>query len=373
MKSSVSVLQKIFAREFYRANTSLFLIILGLGVGFMKGEDHVMLAEIIVGAPFLTLIPFTVWFVYSIFVVDFNHRTTARQENEFAFHYILFGPAKQWRLACSVVVLQFLPALAYGIFLMLVGVKFSMWFSTSLLAGSLVSLFILVSIRLRHALRHPGKEDKISRVSRQITRNVTRPSFTFTLEGLLRSQPFSILGCKAAGFALMWASLALYTTETYDFRLLGLGIALGISLNAGTISQWHSFENVSFRISRSLPLTLMKRSLLLLSSLTLFLLPEAGLLVANFPPALSLPEGLGSLLFAISIPYVAYSFMFTKGGAPERIGNIHFFATLVWVVLILSGTPLIVLALINFGFGAYCWKRSYYSYESIVTPEDPEQ
>jgi hypothetical protein len=368
----ISILQKIFAREFYRTNTSLFLIVLGLGIGFMKGEDHALLAEIIVGSPVFALFPFLVWFLYSILIVDFNLRATRRPENAFAWQYALFPYTQQWALAFSVAFVQFLPAIAYGIFLALTGVKFKMWLSAVLLLTSLAVLFTVIAALLRQALRQPGKEDKISKLSQQISRNITRTFATFSLEGLLRAQPLSILGSKAAGFAVVWASLALYSTDTYDSRLLGLGIAIGISFNAGTISQWHYLDNVSFQMIRSLPYSLIRRSIMLLSSFALFMLPEVGLLIANFPGNLSILDEAGSILFAISIPYVAYSFMFTKAGTPERFPNYHFFSTLTWVVLILCGTPLIVTALINFGIGAFFWKASYYNYEFVVKQDDAD-
>jgi hypothetical protein len=368
----ISILKKVLAREFYRTNTSLFLIVLGLGIGFMKGEDHAVLAEIIVGSPLLTLIPFSVWSLYSILIIDFNQRTTRRPENEFTWNYALFPRTQQWALAFSIAFAQFLPAIAYGIFLVLTGIKFKVWLSTALLTTGLAVLFVIITTLLRQALRQPGKEDKISKLSHLISRHTTRPFATFTLEGLLRTQPFSLLGSKAAGFALMWASLALYDTDSYDFRLLGLGIALGISLNAGTISQWHYVDNVSFQFTRALPYSLIRRCIMLLMSFILFMLPEFGLLIANFPKSLSLLDGTGAILFAISVPYVAYSFMFTKAGTPQRYPNYHFFTTLAWVMLILSGTPLLVIAIINFSIGAFCWKTSYYTYEFVVTKDDSD-
>lgn len=370
MKHVITILQKILAREFYRTNTTLFLIVLGFGFGFMKGEDHVVLAEIIVASPVFSLIPLSVWLLYGILIIDFNLRAVRRPENEFAWHYALFPNTQQWTLAASVVLLQFLPAIAYGIFLAIMGIKFAFWSTAALLLTYLASLFIIITTLLRQALRQPGKEDKISKLSHLVSRYTTRPFATFALEGLLRTQPFSLIGTKIAGFAVMWASLALYNTDTYDSRLLGLGIALGISLNASTISQWHYFDNVSFQMIRSLPFPLIRRIIMLLSAFTLFMLPEIGLVIANFPGDLSFFDGLGSILFAVSIPFIAYSFLFTKTGTPERIPNYHFFTTITWVVLILSGVPMTVIALINFVIGVFCWKTSYYTYENVVSKDE---
>jgi hypothetical protein len=366
----LTILQKILTREFYRTNASLFLIVLGLGVGFMKGEDHAMLAEIIVGSPFLTIIPFAVWMAYSFLIVDFNQRTISRSENDFVYHYILFPPTRQRLLVLGVVFMEFLPAIAYGGFLILAGIKFRMWLSTALLFLSLLIFILSISALLRRALCNPGRESQISRLSQLMARVVTRPYVTFSLEGLLRKQPFSVLGCKLAGFAVVWASLALYSTDVYDFRLLGLGIALGISFNAATISEWHYFDNVSFGIVRALPISLADRCMKLLIALMIFLLPEIGLIVSNFPEQLHWYDGAGAVIFASSIPFLAYSFMFTKAGASERFTTFHFAVTLTWVVLILSRLPLAILGAVNFGLGFICWKKSYYSYEYGVKSDD---
>jgi len=60
LKSIVIVLHKVMVREFYRSNASFFLVVIGLGAGFMRSNEHVALAEFFVSSPLLLLFPIIV-------------------------------------------------------------------------------------------------------------------------------------------------------------------------------------------------------------------------------------------------------------------------------------------------------------------------
>ena len=367
MKHTATLLQKLFAFEFYKANISLFLIVLGFGVGFMKGEDHIFLAQLLVTSPTLLLIPLGVWVAYSMLVADFNLRASRRKENEFTYHFIFLPAADQWIHALQVVFVQLLPVTAYGAFLFAAGFRFDVWTSSVIVLLSITAITIGMTWLTRRTLMQSGYENRITWLSRWTSRHTTRLPYTFAIEWLLRKQPLVLIGTKVAGFLILWAALALYQTDTYDLRLLSLGVAIAISFHASLVCEWHLFDNVHFNLQRMLPITIVQRSVVLLLSFLLYFLPEIGLMIKLFPKGFSFVEWLGVILFLISIPYIAYGFLFLAD--ISRYSTIHFFTTLLWVVVILSRVPPIIIAAINFSLGYFFWQKGYYSFEHIEKQE----
>ena len=84
------VLNAILVREFYLANSGFFLLVVAIAGGFMRGYEHIALAEFFISTPMVLCIPLTVWILYALKVANFNGERLSLQENEFVFYFPLF-------------------------------------------------------------------------------------------------------------------------------------------------------------------------------------------------------------------------------------------------------------------------------------------
>ena len=103
------VLNAILVREFYLANSGFFLLVVAIAGGFMRGYEHIALAEFFISTPMVLCIPLTVWILYALKVANFNGERLSLQENEFVFYFPLFPVITQWSLVLRAAALQLSP------------------------------------------------------------------------------------------------------------------------------------------------------------------------------------------------------------------------------------------------------------------------
>src|SRR5688572_14129908 len=116
----MKVLKAVFVREFYLANSGLFLLTVAIAGGFMRAYEHLALAEFFISAPAMMAIPIAIWTSYSVLVIHFNDERVLLAENQFLSCFAFFSKAEQWMLATGVAWLQLLPTFLYGSFLCIV-------------------------------------------------------------------------------------------------------------------------------------------------------------------------------------------------------------------------------------------------------------
>ena len=169
------VLNAILVREFYLANSGFFLLVVAIAGGFMRGYEHIALAEFFISTPMVLCIPLTVWILYALKVANFNGERLSLQENEFVFYFPLFPVITQWSLVLRAAALQLSPVFLYALFLCLVALKHAMWIPPGLIVMGCALLLWLTSLRLLFELRHPNQEKKISFFSRLLNASFTKP------------------------------------------------------------------------------------------------------------------------------------------------------------------------------------------------------
>src|SRR5690606_10447018 len=152
MKEIIQTLVKVFAISFYRNNATLFLLVLVIAGGFMRGSDHVMLAEYFVHSLPMLTIPAVVWIAYALFVATFNNATTTRDENLFLRSFIFLSKRNQWMSCATVATNQLIPVHAYGLFLLAVALKNGAFTSGAVIVLLLVVITIVSSLWLLNCL-----------------------------------------------------------------------------------------------------------------------------------------------------------------------------------------------------------------------------
>lgn len=365
MKRTFTILQKVIVRTYYTENTSFFLLIIGLCCGFMSAVEHRALAELFISSPLTMLIPVSVWMIYTLKVVNFNASLLTRNENEFVFLFMLY-PAWQKRiLSWGVAGVQFMPAILYGSFLVSQALEHSLYLPVIITLSALLMLSILIGIILHRQLHNPNREKKISAWRRFINRNVTRPYTTFSLEWVSRHNPAMIIGAKVFASAILFGILKLYTTDTYDFRLLALGTVIAAGVSAQVIGEVHRFDTFHFTLPVQLPLSFARRFLNTLVCMALIFLPESGIIITYFPTYLEPTLIAESIVCMWALSYFWYAMLYQKSRTADTHTKIVFGSAMLWIVVALFSIPLWAIAIINFMMGVYLWKKYFFRYEAV--------
>jgi hypothetical protein len=366
MNPVLTILLKVFVREFYRVHASLFLLVIGLAGGFMRAPDHIMLGEFFISSPVLLVIPVLVWILYALKVISFNAEILTRKENEFIYHFSMLPQKDQRNTMLIATAYQLIPVYLYAVFLIALAVKHGFHSSTGSILLSLAALQFLVPLKLLRELQHPNRGVKVSRLRRLLNTIFVKPYPLFLIEWIVRRQFLTFAAFKVFSFFLLFGVIQLYRGETYDLRLLGMATAAAMASHTNLICAIHRFENFHFAMIRQLPLTLTKRFAFLLVVIVLLMLPETALLIKNFPPNLPLSSLVSCYFFALSILVFLHGILYLKDRNEEQFMPIVFSCTMGWIVLILFRVPLWMLGGINLAVGLLVWRRYYYSFEYIA-------
>jgi hypothetical protein len=364
----VKLLYRVFTLPFFLDNITLFLIVIGLGGGFMSGREHIALAEFFISSSVLLLIPFLIWTLYAIKIVGYNAAKLKQQENNFLFSTLLFPRVKKALLIGIIIVTQFLPALLYGGFLMGIAKQYRQTSSLFQIAGSLIVLLLLMSLGFLYSLRHPNPDKRLSRITKLFHRSFRRPSYWFAFEWLTRTHPWTFIGAKVFSCLLLAGTLLLYQTDSYDYRLLGMAMAMISGIHAQLIYELHRFDNFHFAMMRQLPFSFGKRLVLLLVTLMLIWIPEGGVLLTYSPSSLPRPLQAISLLFAMSMNAALYGYLYRRDLGQEPMMWNVFLVTMALVAAILFKIPLWILATGGLLAALFWMNRYYYRFEYQSRP-----
>jgi hypothetical protein len=356
----------VFIREFYLANTGLFLLVIAFAGGFMRSHDHLALAEFFISSPFVSMIPMSIWVLYTLKVMAFNFERLNQKENEFIFCLMLLPVLKKWSMAVSVLAFQLLPVFIYGLFLCLIATKYGMLLSTLTIV---ISYMLLISTAAYHFIwwsHHPNHEKKVLFLDRILNRRFTKPFSLFFIEWLIRNELFKLIGTKIFSGLIIIGVTELFKTDTYDLRLLSFGILISGAANTNIVLLLHRFENFHLQWVKALPISFLKRICVSLLSIGIVCLPEVILLIKNFPENRMWHDYIISTVFLFSIPILFYGLLYVKDRTQEEIMPIVFYCVIGWFVLVLFNVPMLLLGIVNTVAGLFLLKKFFYSFEYIA-------
>jgi hypothetical protein len=359
----ILVLNKVLVKEFYRLNAGFFLVIIALTFGFMSGVEHRALAEFFIASPVVLMIPIVVWIIYSFKIINFNRQQLLREENRFVYDVALLSSSKQWMAFSVTVICQSMPVLLYGVFLILIAAKHSLFTPILQVTVAVAVLLFLSVIPLIKQVNNPVREIKITGLKKFLDYRLTKSIAQFYIEWILRREPALLIGTKIFSGILLFAVTQLYKGESYDWRLLAMGTTIAFSGNFMLISQLHRFENFHFAFLRNIPLSLLQRFFLFIGVFLILCFPEIIILIRNFPVTLDWFSAIEALLFGISIGVIFYSAHFINAFHEKDFTRIIFGGVIGWVLLILFSIPLTLLTLINLGLGSWLYRKYFYGFE----------
>ncbi|HEY9048727.1 MAG TPA: hypothetical protein VIN08_22635 [Ohtaekwangia sp.] len=370
MKTETRIFSAVFVREFYRQNASFFLLVVGIAGGFMRGQDHIALAESFISSPLMILIPATVWAIYTFKVINFNKEVLRRGENEFLFVFRLLPAKDQYSTLIATLNNQLMPATGYGVLLVLIALKNNRPESAAIVIVTLLLLMLFAAWQLYYSLHHPDLEKKVSGIKRWFDKTFHKPYAIFFTEWILRRQAWLLIGTKVFSTAILLAVCYLYTDEPYDHRLLGMGVVIIATAHLALLGTLHEFENYHFAVLRQLPLRFSQRVLYTSGTLLPSVILEIGLLITYFPKNLSLPILLQSILLFFAMILFIYSTLYIHNWMQKRWDRRIFILMMTLIVLILFAVPLWVLAVLLAAAGLYNWNRLYYRFEHSIDMTD---
>jgi hypothetical protein len=360
-----STLNRVFVKRFYRDNASVFLLLIVFAGGFMRSQDHIALAEIFTSSILLTAIPITIWILYALFVLNYNRVLVSRAENLFLQNFILLP--YHLRITCCILVVfeQLLPVLFYSIFLIAIATKHQEWFSIIVICTAIATICLLGTFLLNRIFFTPIFEKKVFSFNAALAKRISKPYVTFAIEWALRRRTVALLGFKLLSLSIFWSSLFLYSTESYDIRLISLGTLLAFSTNIVFVLELHRFENQHFQLIRHLPFRLFQRLGYLAIVLILFNMPETILYLRQFPEQFRWIEIMSVFAYGISIPFFFNCYMYWKDKREEKMMAFVYAYVILSFILILFKIPIVILLLLNVLLGSWIFHRSYYAFEYI--------
>jgi hypothetical protein len=363
VNSATNVVYKILAREFYRLNSGFFLFIGTLTFGFMSGIEHKALAEYFVSAPYLILIPVSVWIFYAGKILSFNTSQIYLPRNRALFHIPFLSPGDQWIITSQCFLLQFLPALAYGAFLSAVALRMDGYQSVLLIGMTLFCCCAAGSAIMIKLFHRPHREQSVSALKGFLDNYYQKPILQFYAEWLLRERTLQVAGIKLFNGALIWAICRLYAVENYDWRLMAMVLsACGIA-NLPLIFHLVRFEHIHISWIKNLPVGLPQRYLHLTTVAIAFLIPEWVVLVKYFPENLNMNWMVLTLVYAMSISLLLTGFAHLWSSGLEQATKKSFWIFIALILLILFKIPLTLLCIVNAGCGYLLFRMYYYAFE----------
>lgn len=355
MKSIRRVISRVYAWSFYEANTLTFLVLFGFVGGVLSGNEHMALAEIFTGAPRYTIVPFGVWLMYSLKVSLYNHVVSATPGNIFLRQLGLAPTRVKWTAAFLVTLEQSVPIILYALFLFSVAFRQQRYDSLIVLVAELTLILTVPTLGL-YRLWHQAREGT------QRIPSTGSSYLIIVLRWLFRSAPGLILLTKVFDIPFLYGLCKLHQFDTYDVRLLGMGVTITAAMNAFILHHFMRFEHHEFQLIRALPIPMLRRIMRILLLIMMLLLPELIVLRWNLPSSITAWEQTELVLLLATFPFAAYTALLGRSITLDQFARLIFAVTFSVVIAILFRLPLPVLLS---GIFAYCllFPGRYHKYE----------
>ncbi|MBO9638969.1 MAG: hypothetical protein J7576_12415 [Siphonobacter aquaeclarae] len=344
--------------EFYRQNSGFFLILLLLGFGIIRSDDHIALFRYALAAPAALPYYFALWALYALKTSAFARQQFREPSCQFLYHLRLY-PSMQRYLTWWTVQLGLLaPLWAYGLWMC--SYADGQWLSVALVLSYLVALTVLPARWYEYLVRNPVREAR----TRKVARNRPLPVWLFFFAHLFRQQPLLLVLTKLFSGVVLIGVCLLYPTDDYDERLLAIGALIGGLAHLGLAQEQYVFEHRYLLFLRNLPRPFAVRfGTLALEGLLLFL-PET-LLLARY-----LPEGVSAVLilkvgvFYTGLRLAALHRFYVRERYLEQVGSYGLWGFILGLVAIMFRLDIAIAGLALWGYAAWVSRFRYFASES---------
>ena len=262
------VYYKCMLREYYRQNLLFYGIILFLGFGIVRSDEHLQIAGIVIEQPMLILWFSIIWLAHTFKTLRFVYASLQDPKFQLFYDLSLFQNFEK-----EVVLTQLglnAPYLFYAGFWIIYALLKSKWLAIALIGLCLLFLISVSSYLLVRRIKTLGEKEFIP--FKRIVPSIKGGNWFLRYLGYHRT--FMLLGTKLLSCLLIAYGSEFYYTDRYDFRLLNL---ICFFVMIGHIQVAISFKEYKERylfFMAGLPLKGLQGILSLIVAACLLILPE---------------------------------------------------------------------------------------------------
>jgi hypothetical protein len=349
MKAVRTVLLRAIVKEFYKANSGFFLVVLGLGFGFLKTAQHVDLASVLAFKPVFYLIPFGLWLLYTTKTVIFLFTIKRLPENTWLTYLDLLSPSQRRAVVLYVQALLLAPILAYGGFLAYQAFQLEQWFSVIIVIAGNMVLLALSTFIIDRKLVSPT-DPKVQNSLSSWTGWLPKTFPMLFIHQLFNRQAFLLFGIKAASMIIVIGAIQIYEMESVDLRLLSLGFLLSAAVNAVLCFHYHEFIQQRLLLFANLPISSKRKFIDFGITYFILMLPELLILFGNLGSSVAIVFLLKAALLPYSLLVFYHYLFYWKRLVMEGFTQYIFFGTAILFFVILAHVDLTVIAAVLLGF-----------------------
>jgi len=327
------VIVRVLVVEFYKHNVAFFGLILLVFFGFIRGAEHVAIGKFLVSFPSALFFLYGLWLSYLVKILLFTGPAVFRVENQFLSNFSLLTlHDKRYSLLVTSCLL-FLPAIAYGAFLLYLAVAQGFWIAVISVILAVVVFTLIIGMLLYKKLSELPHERTILQF--RFATKYTRPAILYFTEHVLRNEPVLFFLTKAYSCLLIVGTSLLYQTDEFDLRLFTTGILLALSGNVALLNKYVIFYYHKLTIARNLPYSFGNILLFHLAATAVILIPEFIFLVKYFPLPMNLLDVAGLVVFGSGICMLIFSINLMKEADMEKM--------MIWMFWMIVGATFLIL------------------------------
>ncbi|PKK35445.1 hypothetical protein BWI96_17205 [Siphonobacter sp. SORGH_AS_0500] len=353
-----TVLYRTLVTEFYRQNTGFFLVIVMLGFGIIRSDDHVAVFQYAMTSPSILLYYFAVWTLYAVKIIGFVRQQFRHPAYRFLHYFRLISTPQRVISWLTITISLLLPILAYAFWMSLYAIQNQQWMAIITLILFFAAISLLALLIFERTLRQSDTEAKV----RTFAQNWPLPYPLFFIQFLLRKHAILVLVTKFFSGALLLGVCLLYPTDDYDERLLAIGLLLGSLIHLGLTTEHYTFEHEYLLFVRNLPLSFGKRFTAHALQMLLIFIPEIILLFRYLPDTVSFLFVGKAFVFISGIQIAALHRVYQHDKSLEKLSAYGLWGFIVGLLLIMFHVDLTILGGFLWGYAA--WINAYKYYQS---------
>lgn len=276
---------KVMATEYYRRNSGFFFVLALILFGFFTADNHRMLADLAVSDIRFFLLAYGLpWLLYTVKTVNWGSQTFYEPANRWLMHHLsLIHPWRLFRIFLQIQAALLLPVLFFAGLLLRSSLHLEIPSAALIVLICVLLMLTLPPLLWISRLRIPSDIKGSSGPFRiKFLRIPAGPAF-WMIRKLLQEESMLLLWSKVLGLSLLAGVSSLYYTDSYDERLILLGILAAGFSHLGICSISIDLEK-ELPLIRNLPFSPFRIMKLKSGFWLPVLLPEFLLLIRNCPP-----------------------------------------------------------------------------------------
>ncbi len=361
MSPVTKVIVRVLVVEFYKQNAAFFGLILLVFFGFVRGEEHLAIGNFLASYPSALFFLYGLWLTYLVKILLFTGPAIFKLENQFLSNFSLMPLSVRLYSLLVTSWFLFLPATAYGVFLLYLAGTQGFWMSVISVIGAIAGFILIICILLYRKFSALPHEPAILQFL--FATKYTRPATLYFAEHVLRNEPVLFFLTKAYSCLLIVGTALLYQTDEFDLRVFTTGILLAFSGNVALLNKYVIFYYHKLTLARNLPFSYGNIWLFHAIVSAVILIPESIFLLKYYPFPMNLFDVAGLVVFGSGIGMLIFSINLMKEANMEKMMVWMFWMIVVATFLILFSIHPLAIGLLALGVYSVVLKVRHYQFE----------